>query len=82
MIHLDACPACPPGIPDAAPALAPPEPANGGSVTAHQCEACGTAWETFWRDGWPIDRLIAPVTPEQAGRHRDELGAAMSGRAA
>jgi hypothetical protein len=82
MIHLDACPVCQPGIPDASPALAPPEVVPGGTLTAHQCEACGTAWETFWRDGWPIDRLIAPVTPEQAGRHRAELGAAMSRRAA
>ena len=65
-ILADACPVCPPGIPDAAPALAPPMPANGGSLTAHQCEACGTAWETFWRAGWPIDRLIAPVTSRRA----------------
>jgi hypothetical protein len=72
----DACPACQPGVPDASPALTS-EPVNGGALTTHQCEACGTAWETFWRDGWPVDRLIAPVAPDDAEIHRGVLTEAL-----
>jgi hypothetical protein len=64
--HLDACPVCPPGIPDASPSIGAPETAPEGAVTAHQCGTCETAWNTLWREGWPVDRLIAPVSPEQA----------------
>ena len=62
--RLDACPACPPGIPDAAPSLGDPEQVPGGTVTAHQCGLCGSAWSALWRDGWVIDRLVAPVAAE------------------
>ncbi len=81
MVIIDACPVCQPGIPAAAPALADPEPVNGGTITPHQCPACGTAWETFWdRWGWPVDRLWAPVSPEQAARNADGLAGALKGR--
>ena len=61
LVYLDACPECPPGIPDASPALGAPEQAPGGIVTSHQCGTCETAWSTYWRDGWPVDRLVALV---------------------
>ena len=61
VVYLDACPECPPGIPPASPPVGTPEQVPGGIITAHQCEACGAAWSTFWREGWPVDRLIAPV---------------------
>jgi hypothetical protein len=73
MDYTDACPACVPGDPPASPPIGAPEQVPGGTITAHQCVVCTTAWNTFWRDGWPIDRLIAPVSPEQASRHRSEL---------
>jgi hypothetical protein len=60
--YLDACPKCPPGIPDASPSLAAPETVPGGKVTAHQCGTCKTAWNTLWQNGWPVDRMTAPVT--------------------
>lgn len=75
--HLDACPVCAPGIPDASPAIGAPEIVPGGTLTAHQCEACETAWSTFWRDGWPVDRLIAPVAADDAELHRDVLSHAL-----
>lgn len=47
----DACPQCPPGIPDAA------APGPDGS---YQCRSCGLRWRTS-RDsaGWPIERQAA-----------------------
>ena len=80
--YLDACQSCPPGIPDASPPLGPALDVNGGKVTDHQCSTCDTAWSTFWKDGWPIDRLIAPVSAGQASRNRDVLASAVKGRAA
>jgi hypothetical protein len=78
----DACPACQPGIPDASPALTS-EPANGGTLTTHECGSCGTAWATWWcRDGWPVERKLAPMSAEQAGRNRSKLAGAMRRRAA
>ncbi len=77
--YLDACQSCPPGIPDASPALGPALDVNGGKVTDHQCAICETAWSTFWQGGWPVDRLIAPVS---ANRNRDVLADAVKGRAA
>jgi len=59
--YLDACPECPPGIPDPSPALGHPERVPGGSVTSHQCGSCGVAWSALWRDGWVVDRVCAPV---------------------
>jgi hypothetical protein len=77
LLPVDACPVCQPGIPDAALPLSS-EDANGGRVTDHQCASCGTAWSTFWdRHGWPIERLIAPVSPEQAAEHREVLERAL-----
>ena len=73
MAAADACPACAPGDPPASPPVGFPRRVRGGLITAHECEACGTAWETFWREGWPVDRLIAPVTAEQAARNRADL---------
>ena len=70
----DACPVCDPGIPEASLPIGPAELVNGGQVTNHQCASCGTAWSTFWdRYGWPVDRLIAPVSTESATEHREVL---------
>lgn len=66
LTYLDACPVCPPGIPDASPALGEPEEVPGGTVTGHQCGTCETAWTTVWRDGWPIMQQLASVAPERA----------------
>ena len=82
MNYPDACPACDPGDPPASLPVGTPEQVPGGEVTAHQCAVCGTAWETFWREGWPIDRLIAPVSPERAERHRADLERALKQAAA
>ena len=73
----DACPICPPGIPDASLPLGAPEAVPGGAITAHQCGTCEAAWNTFWRDGWPIERTLAPVAAERAERNRAALEAAM-----
>lgn len=78
----DACPACDPGIPPASPAVGTALQVPGGVITAHECSVCGAAWETFWRDGWPIDRLLAPVSPDQASRNRAVLDSAARGEAA
>ncbi len=67
--YLDACPQCPPGIPDSSPSLGPALDADGGQVTDHECSLCGTAWSTSWRDGWPVDRMTAPVSPVRADRN-------------
>ena len=74
--YLDACPRCPPGIPEASPSLGPALDVDGGKVTDHQCSACETAWSTFWRDGWPVERLIAPVSAVRASRNRVDRRAA------
>ena len=79
---IDACPVCAPGDPPASPVIGAPEQVPGGTVTAHQCAICETAWETFWRDGWPVDRLMAPVSPEQAERNRGVLERALKRAAA
>lgn len=62
----DACPACHPGLPDASPALTT-EPANGGTLTTHQCGSCYARWST-WRtaDGWLVMQKLEPVSIEQA----------------
>jgi hypothetical protein len=75
--YPDACPACLPGDAPAALSVGTPEPVPAGIITAHQCAACGTAWETFWREGWPVERLIAPVSAEQAEQHRVALEGAL-----
>jgi hypothetical protein len=77
-ILADACPVCPPPFDhDACPAAGEPEEVSGGTVTSHQCGLCGSAWSAFWRDGWVIDRLIAPVAPDDAGLHRGVLTEAL-----
>jgi hypothetical protein len=77
-ILADACPVCPPGIPDASLPIGPVLEVNGGRVADYQCSSCETAWSAFFdRWGFPIDRLIAPVTSEQAGRHRNVLAEAL-----
>jgi hypothetical protein len=73
-VLADACPVCPPGVPDAAFPVSPPETVKGGTLAQYECGTCGTGWETwFTADGWPAGRLIAPVSPAQAERNRDEL---------
>jgi hypothetical protein len=67
----DACPVCPPGEADASLPVGPVTEVNGGRVADYQCSACETAWSA-WSDrfGFVHDRLIAPVSPEQAEQHR------------
>lgn len=76
--HGDACPVCYPGDHLAVqPCWA--VPANCGVLARYDCPVCRTVWETWWDgDGWPVDRLIAPVTPEQAARNRQVLAGALS----
>ena len=75
----DACPVCPPPFDtDGCPAIGESEQVPGGTLTNHQCGICGTAWTAFLRDGWVIDRLIAPVTPGDAEIHRGVLGHALA----
>ena len=71
IVYLDACPECPPGIPDAAPAVGPAEQVPGGVVTDHACGLCGCAWSASWRDGWVIGRLLAETYGGPATR-KDE----------
>ena len=61
VVYLDACPSCPPGIPDASPATGPALDVNGGTVTDHQCGLCGIAWSTLWWAGWPVEQTVASV---------------------
>jgi len=62
----DACPECPPGIPDASPPIGPVTGSGRFRVTDHQCQECGTAWTaTSDRWGFVHDRSIA-IAPEQA----------------
>ena len=72
----DACPVCDPGVPDASPAQAS-VPVPGGTATFHECTGCGTRWVTFWRDGWRVERLLVPVTREQAAVNRGVLEEAL-----
>lgn len=82
-VLADACPVCDPGIPPASLAVGEPQTVPGGTITAHECSVCGAAWETFWDHwGWPIDRLLADVTPDQASRNRAALDHATRGEAA
>ena len=81
VIYLDACPECPPGIPPASPPVGDAEQVPGGIVTAHQCAVCAVAWETFWRDGWPVERLLTPVSPDRASRDRQALDGSLRGAA-
>lgn len=57
----DACPSCPPALPDASLPAGFPRQVPGGIETDHECGLCGMAWSTFWRDGWPIERMYADV---------------------
>jgi hypothetical protein len=61
MDYPDACPACPPGVPDAALPLTSVD-ANDGTLASYECITCGTGWETWFdRYGWPVERTTAPV---------------------
>lgn len=73
-VLADACPVCDPGCAPASLPVGTPETVPGGIITAHECSVCGSAWETFWHDGWAVDRRVAPVSPSLAGHHRDEAG--------
>ena len=73
----DACQVCAPGDPPASPPVGTPLQVPPGTVTAHQCALCGAAWETLWRDGWPIDRMLAPVAPDDGARNRETLKRAL-----
>jgi hypothetical protein len=80
---IDACPVCPPGEPEASLPVGPVSEVNGGRVADYQCSSCETAWSTWWdRWGWVVERLIAPVSPEQADRHRADLAAELRREAA
>ena len=74
----DACPVCPPGIPDVSLPLTLPAEAAGGTIAPYRCGSCGSSWRT-WSDcwGWPVLRLFEPVTPEQELRARVMLAGAV-----
>lgn len=63
--YLDACPSCPPGLPDPAPSAGYPEHTPGGLVTTHQCSLCSCAWSALRQDGWVIERVLVPVVPDR-----------------
>jgi hypothetical protein len=56
----DACPHCHPGIPEPAVALfTGPASGGAGTLTAYQCPACRTTWQTeTGSDGWTVARTI------------------------
>lgn len=59
----DACPVCLPGdVPAAF-----PQPAGDPAVRVYACGYCGARWRTRRDgDGWPVERVLEPVTPEEA----------------
>lgn len=59
--YTDACQSCGPGDPPPSLAIGYPREVPEGIETDHQCGLCGRAWSTLWRDGWPVERLAAPV---------------------
>lgn len=62
----DACPRCWPGDADASlPLLS--EEVNGETVASYECAECGAGWSTrFDVNGWPVERLAAPVAAREA----------------
>lgn len=77
----DACPVCPPPFDRGpCPAIAI-QGTPGGTLTAHKCAHCGSSWQ-LWRDvwGWPVERKLDPVSPEQAEANRLALALALEGR--
>jgi hypothetical protein len=75
----DACPVCPPPFDcGGCPALTV-SPAEGGTVTSHECGGCGSSWRT-WRDvyGWPVIRIVDPVSAADAEIHRGVLAEALA----
>jgi hypothetical protein len=82
LLYPDACPVCPPGDHDACLPVGIPEPVNGGMLADYQHGYCGTAWTTwFTQDGWPVERSIAPVSPEQAAGNCELLELALDEQA-
>jgi hypothetical protein len=76
---IDACPVCQPGIPKAS-TPKDAQAVNGGSLASYECGTCETTWRTWWDcHGWPVDRRIEPVTPDQAAQNRDILLRALGG---
>ena len=74
----DACPVCPPPFDhDACPPTAI-QAAAGGIITAHSCPRCGSSWR-LWCDiwGWPVVRVLDPVSPAQAVINRGVLELAL-----
>ena len=75
----DACPVCPPPFDrGGCPALTA-TPAEGGTVTSHECGWCGSSWRT-WRDvyGWPVIRIVDPVSAADAEIHRGVIAEALA----
>ena len=58
--YIDACPECPPGLPDASPALGTQVTADGVPVTDHECGLCGLRWTAEWVAGWVSARTTVP----------------------
>jgi hypothetical protein len=77
--RADACPVCDPGDPPAAPARTVQPTACGGTLTTHECGYCGTSWR-LWRDmyGWPVVRILDPLSPAQAEINRGVLKEAIA----
>ena len=77
--YADACPVCPPPFDrGGCPALTA-TPAEGGTVTSHECGWCGSSWRT-WRDvyGWPVIRIVDPVSAADAEIHRGVIAEALA----
>jgi len=75
----DACPVCPPPF-DCGPCPAlTMTPAEGGTVTSHECGGCGSSWRS-WRDvyGWIVVRILDPVSEADAEIHRGVIAEALA----
>lgn len=75
----DACPVCPPPFDhDGCPPTAI-QGAGAGIITAHACPRCGSSWR-LWCDtsGWPVVRVLDPVSPAQAVINRGVLELALA----
>jgi len=76
----DACPVCPPPFDRGPCPVLAIQAASGGTLTSHECAHCGSSWQ-LWRDawGWPVERKLDPISPEQAEANRLALALALEG---
>jgi len=80
MILTDACPVCPPPFDrPGCPALTVSPAEGSGTASTHECAWCGSSWR-LWSDsyGFPIVRIIDPVSPADAEIHRGVIAEALA----